>query len=57
MVQQGHCDACFALTTCSPGVLLQSDTEVYLWAKKSAEVGLAKAMYTIGYFYEVGIGM
>jgi TPR repeat protein len=37
-------------------VLPQSDTEAYLWAKKAAEAGLAKAMYAVGYFYEVGIG-
>jgi hypothetical protein len=27
-----------------------------LWAKKAADAGLAKAMYAIGYFLEVGIG-
>jgi len=27
-----------------------------LWAKKAAEAGLAKAMYAVGYFQEVGIG-
>ena len=60
MAQQGHRDTCFVLTTWylvgSLGVLLQSNTEAYLWTKKSAEAGLAKAMYTVGYFYEVGIG-
>ena len=58
--QQGHRDACFALTAWylvgSPGVLPQSDTEAYLWAKKAAEAGLVKAMYAVGYFQEVGIG-
>ncbi|KAG9313914.1 HCP-like protein [Chiua virens] len=58
--QQNHRDACFALTAWylvgSPGVLPQSDTEAYLWAKKAAEAGLAKAMYAVGYFLEVGIG-
>ncbi|KAF8529579.1 hypothetical protein BU17DRAFT_36443 [Hysterangium stoloniferum] len=58
--QQSHRDACFALTAWylvgSPGVLPQSDTEAFLWAKKAAEGGLAKAMYALGYFYEVGIG-
>ncbi|KAG8923449.1 hypothetical protein FRC03_003603 [Tulasnella sp. 419] len=58
--QQDHRDACFALTAWylvgSPGVLPQSDTEAYLWAKKAAEQGLAKAMYAVGYFTEVGIG-
>jgi len=37
-------------------VLPQSDTEAYLWARKAAEAGLAKAMYAVGYFLEVGIG-
>jgi hypothetical protein len=58
--QQDHRDACFALTAWylvgSPGVLPQSDTEAYLWAKRAAEGGLAKAMYAVGYFLEVGIG-
>ena len=56
---QDHPDACFALTAWylvgSPGVLPQSDTEAYLWAKKAAESGLAKAQYAIGYFTEVSI--
>lgn len=58
--QQNHRDACFALTAWylvgSPGVLPQSDTEAFLWAKKAAEAGLVKAMYAVGYFFEVGIG-
>ncbi|KAF8314047.1 HCP-like protein [Clavulina sp. PMI_390] len=55
--QQNHRDACFALTAWylvgSPGVLPQSDTEAYLWAKKAAEQGLPKAQYAVGYFTEV----
>jgi TPR repeat protein len=55
--QQAHPAACFALTAWylvgSPGVLPQSDTEAYLWAKKAAELGLAKAEYACGYFTEV----
>lgn len=58
--QQNHRDACFALTAWylvgSPGVLPQSDTEAFLWAQKAAEGGLAKAIYAVGYFLEVGIG-
>ena len=58
--QQSHRDACFALTAWylvgSPGVLPQSDTEAYLWARRAAEAGLVKAMYAVGYFLEVGIG-
>lgn len=41
----------------APGILPQSDTEAYLWAKRAAEAGLVKAMYAVGYFSEVGIGM
>ncbi|GAA6053826.1 hypothetical protein JCM3770_004737 [Rhodotorula araucariae] len=58
--QQNHAAACFALTAWylvgSPGILPQSDTEAYLWAKKAADQGLAKAEYACGYFTEVGIG-
>ena len=43
--------------TGSEGVLQQSDTEAYLWARKAAHAGLAKAEYAMGYFTEVGIGV
>lgn len=39
--------------TGSDGVLQQSDTEAYLWARKAAQSGLAKAEYAMGYFTEV----
>ncbi|CAG8477211.1 10333_t:CDS:2 [Diversispora eburnea] len=59
--QQDHPEACFALTAWylvgSPGVLPQSDTEAYLWAKRAAEKSLPKAEYAVGYFTEVGIGV
>ncbi|CAJ0829797.1 15622_t:CDS:1 [Entrophospora sp. SA101] len=59
--QQDHREACFALTAWylvgSPGVLPQSDTEAYLWAKRAADKGLPKAEYAVGYFTEVGIGV
>ncbi|KAG0005672.1 hypothetical protein BGZ80_011137 [Entomortierella chlamydospora] len=58
--QQEHPEACFALAAWylvgSPGVLPQSDAEAYIWAKRAAEKDLAKAMYAMGYFTEVGIG-
>ncbi|KAI6031303.1 HCP-like protein [Pisolithus microcarpus] len=58
--QQNHRDACFALTAWylvgSQGVLPQSDTEAFLWAKRAADGGLSKALYAVGYFLEVGIG-
>lgn len=42
--------------TGSEPLLQQSDTEAFLWARKAAGSGLAKAEYAMGYFYEVGIG-
>ena len=42
--------------TGSDGILQQSDTEAYLWARKAATSRLAKAEYAMGYFTEVGIG-
>ncbi|KAI8084480.1 uncharacterized protein BX664DRAFT_283066 [Halteromyces radiatus] len=59
--QQGHREACFALTAWylvgSPQVLPQSDADAYLWAKRAAEKELPKAEYAVGYFTEVGIGI
>jgi TPR repeat protein len=43
--------------TGSEGVLQQSDTEAYLWAKKAAMAGLSKAEYAMGYYTETGIGV
>jgi len=43
--------------TGAEGMLQQSDTEAYLWARKAATAGLAKAEYAMGYFSEVGIGV
>ncbi|KAI5801794.1 hypothetical protein FPQ18DRAFT_406749, partial [Pyronema domesticum] len=43
--------------TGSEGIIQQSDTEAYLWARKAAERGLAKAEYALGYYTEVGIGV
>jgi TPR repeat protein len=57
---QGEHQAELALSgwylTGSDGILQQSDTEAYLWARKAACSGLAKAEYAMGYFNEVGIG-
>jgi len=59
--QQGEHQAELALSgwylTGSDGTLKQSDTEAYLWARKAAQAGLAKAEYAMGYFTEVGIGV
>ena len=58
--QQNHKEACFALTAWylvgAPGILPQSDTEAYLWARRAADQGLAKAEYACGYFAENGVG-
>jgi len=42
--------------TGTEGIIQQSDTEAYLWARKAAQAGLAKAEYAMGYFTESGIG-
>ncbi|KAI7904120.1 uncharacterized protein BX663DRAFT_504034 [Cokeromyces recurvatus] len=59
--QQGHREACFALTAWylvgSPNVLPQSDEDAYIWARRAAEKELPKAEYAVGYFTEVGIGV
>ncbi|OZJ02924.1 hypothetical protein BZG36_04125 [Bifiguratus adelaidae] len=58
--EQGDAESELALSgwylTGSEGVLKQSDTEAYLWARKAADKGLAKAEYAVGYYSEVGIG-
>ncbi|WFD32398.1 Chitin synthase 4 [Malassezia sp. CBS 17886] len=58
--QQNHKEACFALTAWylvgAPGILPQSDTEAFLWAKRAAKQGMAKAEYSCGYFSEMGVG-
>lgn len=43
--------------TGSEGVLQQSDSEAYLWARKAANKGLSKAEYAVGYYSEMGIGV
>ena len=59
---QGEHNAELALSgwylTGADGILEQSDTEAYLWARKAAtsEPPLAKAMFAMGYFTETGIG-
>ena len=43
--------------TGADGILQQTDTEAYLWARKAAMAGLPKAEHAMGYFTEVGIGV
>lgn len=59
--EKGHSEAELALSgwylTGSEGVLKQSDSEAYLWARRAANKGLSKAEYAVGYYAEVGIGV
>ena len=59
--EKGDSEAELALSgwylTGSEGVLKQSDSEAYLWARRAANKGLAKAEYAVGYYAEVGIGI
>ncbi|KAJ7582467.1 hypothetical protein C8J56DRAFT_831117 [Mycena floridula] len=59
--EKGDAEAELALSgwylTGSEGVLKQSDSEAYLWARRAANKGLAKAEYAVGYYAEVGIGI
>ena len=43
--------------TGSEGVLPQSDSEAYLWARRAANKGIANAEYAVGHYTEVGIGV
>ena len=59
--EQGDPDSELALSgwylTGVEGLLRQSDTEAYLWARKAADQGFAKAEYAVGYYSEMGIGV
>ncbi|KAJ1332195.1 hypothetical protein BSLG_009011 [Batrachochytrium salamandrivorans] len=59
--EQGDPDAELALSgwylTGAEGILSQSDQEAFLWARKAADKGLAKAEYAVGYFVEHGVGV
>ncbi|KAI8803816.1 HCP-like protein, partial [Cladochytrium replicatum] len=37
--------------------LERSHREAFRWAKKAADLGLARAMHAVGYFYETGVGV
>jgi TPR repeat protein len=43
--------------TGAPLVLMQSDDLAYKWCQKAAEQGLPKAMYAMGYYNELGVGV
>ncbi|KAI9363648.1 hypothetical protein BD770DRAFT_380096 [Pilaira anomala] len=43
--------------TGATNVLNQNDHEAYLWARKAADKGLAKAEYAVGYYTETGVGV
>jgi uncharacterized protein len=59
--EKGHAEAELALSgwylTGVEGVLKQSDSEAYLWARRAANKGLSKAEYAVGYYAEMGIGV
>ncbi|KAI0693880.1 HCP-like protein [Cytidiella melzeri] len=59
--EKGHSEAELALSgwylTGSDGVLKQSDSEAYLWARRAGNKGLSKAEYAVGYYAEAGIGV
>ena len=59
--EKGDAEAELALSgwylTGSEGILKQSDSEAYLWARRAANKGLNKAEYAVGYYAEVGIGI
>lgn len=59
--EKGNAEAELALSgwylTGSEGVLKQSDSEAYLWARRAANKGLSKAEYAVGYYAEIGIGV
>lgn len=40
----------------APPILEKDEEEAYEWARRSAELGLVKAQYAVGYFTEMGIG-
>ncbi|EAW15241.1 putative chitin synthase activator (Chs3) [Aspergillus clavatus NRRL 1] len=58
--QGGHVLAMMALCAWylvgAEPVLEKDEGEAYEWAKRAAELGLAKAQYAVGYFTEMGIG-
>ncbi|KAI8810332.1 hypothetical protein BJ742DRAFT_888194 [Cladochytrium replicatum] len=37
--------------------LERSHLEAFRWAKRAADLGLARAMHAVGYFYETGVGV
>ena len=59
--EQGDPEAELALSgwylTGSDDILQQNDQEAYLWARKAADKGLAKAEYAVGYYTENGTGV
>ncbi|KAG8954002.1 hypothetical protein FRC04_000986 [Tulasnella sp. 424] len=43
--------------TGAEGILKQSDSEAYLWARKAANKAWPRAEYAVGYYAETGIGV
>jgi TPR repeat protein len=59
--EQGDPDAELALSgwylTGFENILPRNEQEAYMWAKKAADKGLAKAEYAVGYFLEHAVGV
>ncbi|KAJ1971066.1 hypothetical protein H4R35_005488 [Dimargaris xerosporica] len=59
--EQNHREAQMALSAWylsgSPGTIDQNDELAFKWCSKSAEQGLVKAEFAMGYYHEVGIGV
>ncbi|KAL0096875.1 hypothetical protein J3Q64DRAFT_1812304 [Phycomyces blakesleeanus] len=58
--EKGHPEACFAMATYYisgvPGLLIASDEQAFEWVQKAADGEWPRAEYTLGYFYETGVG-
>ncbi|KAF6841253.1 chitin synthase activator [Colletotrichum musicola] len=58
--ERGHAGAMMGLCAWymvgAEPILEKDEEEAYEWARRSAELGLVKAQYAVGYFTEMGIG-
>lgn len=59
--ESGYPDAELALSgwylSGAEGYLRQNDNNAYLWARKAADRGHARAEFAVGHYFEVGIGV
>ncbi|PHH67276.1 hypothetical protein CDD81_3045 [Ophiocordyceps australis] len=58
--ERGHAAAMMGLCAWymvgAPPIMDKDEEEAYEWARRSAQLGYAKAQYAVGYFTEMGIG-